>query len=111
MILCTNGLLLDKKMDEFTPLALFHLPSPSDGLQEEHDCSVNKPGVYTIAEAAIKKAMAKGFNVNVNTTLFNNAQPERVANFFDHMMAIGVNGITTSPGYAYERAADQQSTS
>jgi len=108
VIMCTNGLLLDKKMDEFTPSPYLTFQVHLDGLKEEHDRSVNKAGVYDIAEAAIKKALAKGFNVNINTTLFNNAIPEHVANFFDHMMEIGVNGITLSPGYAYERAVDQQ---
>lgn len=106
--LCTNGLLLDKKMDEYEPSPYFTWQVHLDGLREEHDRSVNKPGVYDIAEAAIKKAIAKGFRVNINCTLFNNAQPERMAEFFDHMMAIGVNAMTISPGYAYERAADQQ---
>src|SRR4029077_12955514 len=32
----------------------------------------------------------------------------RMANFFDSVMAMGVDGITVSPGYAYERAPDQQ---
>ena len=31
-----------------------------------------------------------------------------MANFFDTVMAMGVDGITVSPGYAYERAPDQQ---
>ncbi len=45
---------------------------------------------------------------NINCTLFNNADPERMARFFDDVMAMGVDGITVSPGYAYERAPDQQ---
>ena len=36
------------------------------------------------------------------------AEPERVARFFDSVKALGVDGITVSPGYAYERAPDQQ---
>jgi hopanoid biosynthesis associated radical SAM protein HpnH len=58
--------------------------------------------------AAIKAAKARGFRCNINCTLFNNADPERVARFFDTVMALGVDGITVSPGYAYERAPDQQ---
>lgn len=106
--LCTNALLLDKKMDEYEPSPYFTWQIHLDGLKEEHDQSVNKAGVYDIAERAIKNALAKGFRVNVNCTLFNNAQAERVAAFFDHMMDIGVNAMTVSPGYAYERAVDQQ---
>ena len=46
--------------------------------------------------------------MNINCTLFNDAIPERVAKFFDTLKPIGVDGITVSPGYAYERAPDQQ---
>lgn len=106
--LCTNALLLDKKMDEYQPSPYFTWQVHLDGLKEEHDASVNKAGVYEIAERAIKNALAKGFRVNVNCTLFNNAKPDRVAAFFDHMTDLGVNAMTVSPGYAYERAVDQQ---
>ena len=51
---------------------------------------------------------ARGFRTIINATLFNNAKPEKVAAFFDDVMAMGVDGISVSPGYAYERAPDQQ---
>jgi len=106
--LCTNALLLDKKMNEYTPSPYLTLSVHLDGGREDHDRSVNRQGVYDIAERAIKNALARGFRVNINSTLFNNAVPERMADFFDHMMAIGLDAIMLSPGYAYERAADQQ---
>ena len=106
--LCTNALLLDKKMDEYKPSPYFTWQVHLDGGREDHDRSVNRAGVYDIAERAIKNALARGFNVNINSTLFNNADPVRMADFFDHMMAVGINAMTISPGYAYERAADQQ---
>ena len=106
--LCTNALLLEKKMDLFTPSPYFNFSVHLDGDKGDHDRSVCQDGVYVKAEAAIKKAIAKGFRVNINCTLFNNAVPERIADFFDHMMDIGLNDITVSPGYAYERAPDQQ---
>jgi hopanoid biosynthesis associated radical SAM protein HpnH len=106
--LCTNALLMDKKMDLFQPSPYFNWSVHLDGDKGDHDRSVCQDGVYDKAEAAIKKALAKGFRVNINCTLFNNAVPERMAKFFDHMMAIGLNAITVSPGYAYERAPDQE---
>lgn len=106
--LCTNALLLDKKMNEYTPSPYFTWQVHLDGLREDHDHSVDRAGVYDIAERAIKNALARGFNVNINSTLFNNANPQRMADFFDHMMALGINAMTISPGYAYERAVDQQ---
>jgi hopanoid biosynthesis associated radical SAM protein HpnH len=106
--LCTNALLMEKKMHLFTPSPYFNFSVHLDGDKGDHDRSVCQDGVYEKAEAAIKSAIAKGFRVNINCTLFNNAVPERMADFFDHMMDIGLNAITVSPGYAYERAPDQQ---
>lgn len=106
--LCTNALLLEKKIHLFTPSPYFNFSVHLDGDQQDHDRSVCQDGVYTRAEAAIKTALAKGFRVNINCTLFNNAVPERIAAFFDHMMQVGIDDITVSPGYAYERAPDQK---
>ncbi|MGE3623664.1 MAG: adenosyl-hopene transferase HpnH [Bdellovibrionales bacterium] len=105
--LCTNALLMEKKMDQYEPSPYFTWSVHLDGGKDDHDRSVCQDGVYVKAEKAIKAAIAKGFRVNINATLFNNANPERMANFFDHMMEIGLNAITVSPGYAYERAPDQ----
>ena len=73
-----------------------------------HDKSVCLEGIYEKAVEAIKLAKSKGFRVSINCTLFSDAEPERVAAFFDEMKAIGLDGITVSPGYAYERAPDQE---
>src|SRR5262249_56173931 len=75
---------------------------------EDHDRSVCQQGVFDRAVAAIKAAKARGFRVNINCTLFNTADPQRAAAFFDYVREIGVDAITVSPGYAYERAPDQQ---
>jgi hopanoid biosynthesis associated radical SAM protein HpnH len=106
--LCTNALLMEKKLDLFKPSPYFVWSVHLDGDRQMHDKSVCQDGVYDRAVAAIAAAKAKGFRVNINCTLFNDAQPEKVANFFDSVMAAGVDGITVSPGYAYERAPDQQ---
>ncbi|HKW55387.1 MAG TPA: adenosyl-hopene transferase HpnH [Stellaceae bacterium] len=105
--LCTNALLMEKKLDRFKPSPFFVWSVHLDGDKEMHDHSVCEEGVYERAMAAIKTAKAAGFRVNINCTLFDGAEPERVAQFFDNVMASGVDGVTVSPGYAYERAPDQ----
>ena len=108
VILCTNALLLMKKIDDYKPSPYFTWSIHLDGDQAMHDKSVCQDGVYEKAVEAIKLAKSKGFRTQINCTLFNDAEPERVAQFFDEMMAIGLDGITVSPGYAYERAPDQE---
>lgn len=106
--LCTNALLLEKRLDDYAPSHFFTWSVHLDGDQREHDASVCQTGVYDRATAAIKRAKDMGFRVNINCTLFNTAEPERTARFFDDVMDMGVDGITVSPGYAYERAPDQE---
>ncbi|HZP75972.1 MAG TPA: adenosyl-hopene transferase HpnH [Pseudolabrys sp.] len=106
--LCTNALLMQKRMSQYEPSVYFTWSVHLDGDQKMHDHSVCQDGVYDRAVAAIREAKARGFRVNINCTLFNNAQAERVAAFFDQVKELGVDGITVSPGYAYERAPDQE---
>jgi hopanoid biosynthesis associated radical SAM protein HpnH len=105
--LCTNALLMQKRIGLFRPSPYFVWSVHLDGDREMHDRSVCEEGVYERAVAAIKAAKARGFRVNINCTLFNDADPERVARFFDAAGGLGIDGITVSPGYAYERAPDQ----
>ncbi|MGI4977626.1 MAG: adenosyl-hopene transferase HpnH [Janthinobacterium lividum] len=105
--LCTNALLLDKKMDQYEPHPYFSWDIHLDGDKAMHDSAVDQDGVYDRAIAAIKRAKERGFRLSINCTLFDGAQADRVAKFFDEVMAMGVDGIMTSPGYAYERAPDQ----
>ena len=107
VILCTNALLLRKKIDDYTPDESFTWSIHLDGDKAMHDQSVSLEGVYETATAAIRLAKEKGFRVAINCTLFNDADPERVARFFDEVTKLGLDGITVSPGYAYERAPDQ----
>ncbi|AFN56321.1 hopanoid biosynthesis associated radical SAM protein HpnH [Zymomonas mobilis] len=107
VICCTNALLFAKKVDQYEPRPNFTWSIHLDGDKEMHDRSVSLDGVYETAEAAIRLAKSRGFQVSINCTLFNDANPERTAKFFDRMKAIGIDGITVSPGYAYERAANQ----
>jgi hopanoid biosynthesis associated radical SAM protein HpnH len=107
VILCTNALLLEKKLDQYKPHPYFTWDVHLDGDRETHDKAVDQEGTYDRAVAAIKEARRRGFRVSINATLFDGTDPARTAKFFDDAMALGIDGIMTSPGYAYERAPDQ----
>jgi hopanoid biosynthesis associated radical SAM protein HpnH len=104
--LCTNALLLEKKLHLFEPSPYLFFSVHLDGLKEHHDKSVSQKGVFDKAVSAIKAAQAKGFTVNVNATIFDGHAAEDVAAFLDYAHELGV-GVSISPGYAYERAPDQ----
>jgi hopanoid biosynthesis associated radical SAM protein HpnH len=106
--LCTNALLLEKKLELFKPSPYLTFSIHLDGLREHHDRAVAQPGTFERAVQAIRRVRDEGFRVNVNTTLFDGVPAEDVAEFFDFANDLGVEGITVSPGYSYERAPDQQ---
>ena len=106
--LCTNALLLEKKLHLFQPSPYLTFSVHLDGLRDEHDEAVCQEGVFDQAVAAIKLAKSKGFQVNVNATIFDGRKPEEVAAYLDFTAELNVDGVTISPGFAYERAPDQQ---
>jgi hopanoid biosynthesis associated radical SAM protein HpnH len=105
--LCTNALLLEKKLDLFEPSPYLFFSVHLDGLKEHHDKSVCQEGVFDRAISAIKAAKERGFTVNVNATIFDGHSAEDIAAFLDLTKELGV-GVSISPGYAYERAPDQE---
>ncbi len=107
--LCTNALLLKKKIDDYTPSPYLNFSVHLDGNQLRHDSSVCQQGVFDIAVEAIKIALAKGFRVTINCTLFQGETAEEVAEFLDYATELGVEGITIAPGFSYEDAPDQES--
>jgi len=106
--LCTNALLLKEKIDLFQPSKYLTFSVHVDGQREGHDFSVCREGGYDIAIDGMKEALARGFRVTTNTTLFDGADPNSVRAFFDEMMDLGVEGMMLSPGYSYDKAPDQQ---
>ena len=82
-IVCTNAILLEKKLDEYEPNPYFTWSIHLDGDKEMHDKSVCRNGIYDKAVSALKEAKERGFRVTINCTFFNDADPERVAKFFD----------------------------
>ncbi|MFP4145668.1 MAG: adenosyl-hopene transferase HpnH [Phycisphaeraceae bacterium] len=107
--LCTNAVLLKKNLDLFEPSKYLSFSIHMDGEQEHHDFAVCREGVFDEATEGIREAVDRGFRVTTNTTLFEGADPNSVRRFFDQMMDLGVEGIMISPGYAYDKAPDQQS--
>ena len=105
--LCTNAILLSRHIDEYQPSPYLTFSLHLDGNRERHDESVCQEGVFDKVIAAIRLARSRGFRVTINCTLFNNADPDEVAGFFDTAMQQGIEGITVSPGYSYSHAPRQ----
>lgn len=105
--LCTNALLLKKRIKDYTPSPYLTFSIHLDGNQARHDTSVCQDGVFDIAVDAIKLALSKGFRVTVNCTLFQGETASEVADFLDYVTELGVEGVTIAPGFSYEHAPQQ----
>jgi hopanoid biosynthesis associated radical SAM protein HpnH len=109
VFLCTNAVLLPKHLHKFRPHRNFAWMVHVDGLRERHDASVCKDGVFDSAVAAIEQAQAAGFRVMTNTTFFDTDTPQDVIDVLDYLNdELGVDNMQISPGFAYEKAPDQE---
>ncbi len=107
--LCTNALLLEKKIDLFEPSPFFAWSIHIDGLRERHDQSVCRDGVFDKAVAAIKLAKERGFRVTTNSTFFGPDNAESIKSLLDFLNDdLGVDNMEIAPGFAYEKAPDQE---
>jgi hopanoid biosynthesis associated radical SAM protein HpnH len=106
--MCTNALLLKEKLHLFTPSKYLSFSVHVDGQREHHDFSVCREGGYDIAMEGVHAAVAAGFRVTTNTTLFDGADPNSVRAHFDELMEAGVESMMVSPGYTYDKAPDQK---
>ncbi len=106
--LCTNALLLKKRIKDYTPSPYLTFSIHLDGNRDRHDASVCQDGVFERAIEAVRLAREKGFRVTVNCTLFQGESPGEVAEFFDHVNSLGIEGVTVAPGFSYERAPQRE---
>ncbi len=105
--LCTNALLLKKRMKDYTPSPYLTFSVHLDGSRERHDASVCQEGVFEKAVDAIREARRCGFRVTVNCTLFQGESAPEIAEFLDLCNELDVEGVTLAPGFNYERAPQQ----
>jgi hopanoid biosynthesis associated radical SAM protein HpnH len=106
--LCTNAVLLPRRIADFTPSPYFSWVIHVDGLRERHDAAVDREGVFDTVVEAIRDAKQRGFRVTTNSTFFNTDSAKTVRDVLDFLNDdLGVDAMMISPAYAYEKAPDQ----
>ncbi len=101
IILCTNGMFIRKRIDEFKPDVRFCFNVHLDGLKKSHDLAVEREGVFDAAVDGIKCAKERGFRVTSNTTVYAETDMSEIEALFEFLETLGVDGHTISPGYEY----------
>lgn len=104
---CTNGILLDRVMKKVPPSKYLSWVVHMDGMEEKHDESVAREGVFKKAMQSIQTALNNGYRVCSNTTIFKGCDVEDLHTLFRTLSQMGIEGCMVSPGYSFEDAPDQ----
>ena len=104
---CSNGLLMERVMKKVQPSKYFCWVVHMDGMEEKHDESVDRAGVFKKAKAAMQSALDRGYRVCTNTTIFRGSDVEDLHELFRTMTDMGVEGCMVSPGFEYQAVDDQ----
>ena len=102
--LCTNGLALKKHIEDetFRPTSRFFINVHLDGMEKNHDASTSRTGVWTAAVEGLKAAVAAGFQVCTNTTLYRESSVDEIVELCTLLESLGVCSMMLAPAYAYE---------
>ncbi|MHB1572047.1 MAG: adenosyl-hopene transferase HpnH [Solirubrobacteraceae bacterium] len=107
--LCTNAILMERKLHRFEPSPYFAWAVHIDGLRERHDQSVCREGVFDKAVQAVRAAQQRGFRITTNSTFFTSDTPQAIRGVLDFLNdELKVDQMMISPAYAYEKAPDQE---
>jgi len=107
--LCTNAIMMHRKLDLFKPSTFFAWSVHIDGLRERHDESVCRPGIFDKAVEAVREAKRRGFRVTTNSTFFGQDNAQTIRAVLDFLNdELGVDMMQIAPGFAYEKAPDQE---
>jgi hopanoid biosynthesis associated radical SAM protein HpnH len=100
--LCTNGLLLEDRLDRFDAGPRFFINVHLDGMETTHDRLVGQAGTFAAAVRGISAATAAGFQVTTNTTIYRDTDIHEIQVLLEYLSALGVGTFMISPAYGYE---------
>ncbi len=106
--LCTNGLLLRKRLGEFRPASGFFFNVHLDGMEQTHDRLAERSGVFREAIEGLQAAKRVGFKVSTNTTIYRETDMREIEALLEHLEALGVDGCMLSPAYGYTSVDDRE---
>ena len=106
--MCTNALLMERVMEKIPPSKYFCFVVHLDGMEEAHDRSVDRKGVFKIAVRAIRVGLDKGYRVTTNTTVFNGCDEDDLIEMFTMLKEMGIEGCNVSPGYMFKSVPNQE---
>jgi hopanoid biosynthesis associated radical SAM protein HpnH len=104
---CTNGLLLERMLDQVPASKHLCWVVHLDGMERKHEESVARAGGFRKAVQGMEAALDRGYRVCTNTTVFRNSDLEDLWEMFRLVGGMGVEGSMISPGYEFPDASNQ----
>ena len=106
--LCTNGMLIPKRLAEFTPNDRLFINVHLDGLEKTHDIAVEREGVFREAIEGIRAAKKAGFKVCTNTTIYLQTEMKEIEALFEFLEQFDLEGHMLAPAYGYSAVDDRE---
>ncbi len=107
--LCTNAILMQKKMDLFEPSPYFSLSVHIDGLRERHESRSAVTASSTRRSTRSAKPSGEASALRPTPRSSRWTTPNSIREVLDFLNdEVGVDACRSRPGYAYEKAPDQE---
>ena len=106
--LCTNGMMIRKRLGEFQPDPRLFINVHLDGMEKSHDIAVEREGVFREAVDGIRAAKEGGFKVCTNTTVYKETDMNEIRELFTFLRQLKVDGHMMAPGYGYSAVDDRE---
>ena len=105
--LCTNALLLEKKLHLFTPSPYLFFSVHLDGLKDHHDSACRRKAYSTLPSRRSRPHRTRASPSTSTRRSLTIIRRKTSRAYLDKCVEMGVD-VSISPGYAYERAPDQE---
>ena len=106
--MCTNALLMDRVMRNIPPSKYFCFVVHLDGMEEAHDKSVYRKGVFKMAIRGIETALAKGYRGHDQHDSLQRVRRGRPDRDVHAGNQDGCEGAMVSPGYQFKFVPTQE---
>lgn len=105
--LCTNGTLLESRLELFVPSSHFLLNIHIDGLGPTHDAICEREGTFEAAIRGVQAASKRDFQITINTTVCKQSDISEIDSMMTQLGGMGVRTFMLSPAFSYDAVEDK----
>jgi hopanoid biosynthesis associated radical SAM protein HpnH len=107
-ILCTNGLLMPRYLPKAPASPFLSFAIHLDGMETTHDKVTKHPGCFRKAVEASREAIARGYRVSCNTTVYAESDLDEIVALFRYLKEeVKFHALLVSPGYDFDQTGKE----